>query len=155
MTTESETAMAVIDAALTALADGGGDFCAVFAPGATSTLQEAAPSWARQCGPHGMRAIAGWLASGFDDLRWQVDDLLAVKGAVMVRATLSGRHVRAFFTYDETGRAKVHPPSGYSFAVPQVHWFTVTGGLVAAHHMSSATLSAARLALAGPSVPNS
>ncbi len=53
---------------------------------------------------------------------------------VVLHATMSGRHVRTFVSYDEHGRpAQAFPPTGKRFATTQTHWFRLADGKVIEH----------------------
>jgi hypothetical protein len=53
---------------------------------------------------------------------------------VVIHATMSGRQVKPFVTYDaDAGVKQAFPPTGRTFASTQSHWFRVQDGLVILH----------------------
>lgn len=92
------------------------------------------PPACRQRGPAGVWATALWLREAFEDLRWEVHEVVAERDLVVVHCTMSGRHVKPFVGYDEHARVKeAFPPTGRRFAVTQTHWFRIADGRMAEH----------------------
>lgn len=92
------------------------------------------PPACRQPGPAGVWATALWLREAFEDVRWEVHEVVAERDLVVVHCTMSGRHVKPFVGYDEHARVKeAFPPTGRRFAVTQTHWIRVTDGRFAEH----------------------
>jgi nogalonic acid methyl ester cyclase / aklanonic acid methyl ester cyclase len=66
-----------------------------------------------------------WLRSAFSELKFEERDVIASGDRVAMRVVMSGRHTGAFLG---------HHPTGRSFAAEQVHFFTLYGGKLLAHH---------------------
>ena len=56
-------------------------------------------------GPESMRQLANWLRSGFPDLHFTVEELVADGDTVVGRVTMSGTHQGRFQGIEPTGRA--------------------------------------------------
>jgi predicted ester cyclase len=128
-------AEAVVRRSIQIMADGTpADFEAVVHPAAVNREAAAEPPACRGAGPAAFYATALWLRAAYADLRWAVHDVVAVGDLVVVHATMSGRHVGPFVSYDAGGRpAQVFPPTGRTFATTQSHWFRLADGKVIEH----------------------
>lgn len=104
--------------------------------GADAVNREAAdePLAARRRGPAAFLASAQWLRSAFDDLTWQVLDVVAEADLVCVHAIMSGRHTRPFVLFAEDGRPRqAFAPTGRQFRTSQTHWFRLVDGKIVEH----------------------
>jgi len=106
------------------MADGSrADFDGVYSPDAVNREAAAEPPAARQPGPAGFYATAGWLRAAFSGLRWEIHQTAEQDDLVVVHATMSGRHTGEFVRY-RPGTAivdAVMPPTGKEFAATQTH----------------------------------
>ena len=92
------------------------------------------PPAAREHGPAGCYATALWLRNAFEDLRWEIGEVVAEGDLIAVHCTMSGRQVGPFVAYDERGEvAQAFPPTGRTFAITQSHWFRMRDGMVVEH----------------------
>lgn len=92
------------------------------------------PPETRGRGPAAAWATAQWLRNAYADLDWRVNDVLVRDDLAVVSATMSGRHTGPTVFYDADGRVeRVFPPTGRGFAVEQVHFCRLGGGLVLEH----------------------
>ena len=128
-------AEAVARRSIQIMADGTlADFEAVVHPAAVNREAEAEPPACRGAGPAAFYATALWLRAAYADLRWAIHDVVAEGDLVVVHATMSGRHVGPFVSYDAAGRpAQAFPPTGRTFATTQTHWFRLAEGKVIEH----------------------
>ena len=110
------------------------EFKSVVHPDATNREAVDEPPATRGRGPEAFYATALWLREAYADLTWEVNDIVADGDLVVIHATMSGRQVEPFVTYDAQGRpAQAFPATGRTFAVTQSHWFRVEDGLVIEH----------------------
>jgi predicted ester cyclase len=110
------------------------DFAAVVHPDARNREAEAEPPACRGRGPAAIHATALWLRSAYDDLNWEIHDVVADGDLVVLHTTMSGRHARPFVAYGRDGTpAEAFPPTGRTFAVTQTHWYRTSDGLVIEH----------------------
>jgi predicted ester cyclase len=121
--------------AIQIMADGTlADFEAVVHPAAVNREAQAEPPACRGAGPAAFFATALWLRAAYADLRWAIHDVVAAGDLVVLHATMSGRHVGPFVSYDAAGRpAQAFPPTGRTFATTQTHWLRLAGGQVIEH----------------------
>ena len=92
------------------------------------------PPATRGTGPAAFYATALWLRSAYADLNWEIHSAIAEGDLVAVHATMSGRQVGPFVTYDAEGLPRqAFPATGKSFAVTQSHWFRIADGKVMEH----------------------
>ena len=110
------------------------EFRSVVHPEATNREAAAEPPATRGRGPEACYATALWLREAYADLKWDIADVVAEGDHVVIHATMSGRQVKPFVTYDADGEpAQAFPATGRTFAVTQSHWFRVQDGLVVEH----------------------
>jgi len=110
------------------------EFRVVVHPEATNRESVDEPPATRGPGPEACYATALWLREAYADLKWQVHDVVAEGDLVVIHATMSGRHVKPFVSYDADGAVKqAFPPTGRTFATKQTHWFRVKDGQVFEH----------------------
>lgn len=103
-------------------------------PEATNREAAAEPPATRGKGPEAFYATALWLREAYAELKWDVEDIVADGDLVVIHATMSGRQVKPFVTYDATGvPAQAFPSNNRTFSVTQSHWFRVQDGLVIEH----------------------
>lgn len=92
------------------------------------------PLACRQRGPAGAYATALLLRDAFAELDWQLHDVLADGELMVAHVTMSGRHVRTLYSYDEHARVSAaFPPTGRRFAVTQTHWCRLAEGKILEH----------------------
>jgi predicted ester cyclase len=129
------TATEVCTRSLAIMAEGTlADFAEVIHPDAINREAVAEPPACRTRGPAAFLASANWLRSAFAELHWSIEDTAGSDDLVAMRATMSGRQVGTFVTYDADGRAAQAMPSrGRSFAVHQTHWLRLADGLIVEH----------------------
>jgi predicted ester cyclase len=110
------------------------DFEAIVHPEARNREDVDEPPASRGRGPAAFYATALWLRDAYEDLRWDIHDVVAEGDVVVLHATMSGRHTGAFVGYDENARpAQAFPPTGRRFATTQSHWFRIAEGKVIEH----------------------
>lgn len=110
------------------------DFQTLVLADARNREADAEPPACRGRGPAAIHATALWLRAAFDDLRWEVHDVVADGDLVVLHTTMSGRHARTFIGYGADGRpSEAFPPTGKTFAVTQTHWYRMADGLVVEH----------------------
>lgn len=110
------------------------DFEAVVHPDATNREAVDEPPACRGRGPAAFYSTALWLRDAWADLRWEIHDVVAEGDLVVLRATMSGRHVRTFVGYGPDARpSEAFPPTGKRFATTQTHWFRMADGKVIEH----------------------
>lgn len=110
------------------------DFEEVTHPQARNREAVDEPPESRGQGPAAFYATALWLRDAWADLRWEVHEVVCQGDLVVLHATMSGRHVRTFVTYDADAQpAQAFPPTGRTFATTQTHWFRVADGKVIEH----------------------
>jgi predicted ester cyclase len=92
------------------------------------------PPAARERGPAGCYATALWLRGAFEDLRWEIGEVIAEGDLVVVHCTMKGRHTRVFVDYDEDANVgQAFPATGRTFASTQTHWLRIVDGKVIEH----------------------
>ena len=62
------------------------------------------PPAARGRGPAAAYATAEWLRGAFDDLHWEIHEVIAEGDIVVVHCTMQGRHTGVFVDYDEDAK---------------------------------------------------
>jgi predicted ester cyclase len=117
------------------MVDGGlTDFEAVIHPDARNRESVQEPPAARGRGPAAFYATALWLREAFAELSFDIHDAAADGDLVVLHATISGRHVRPFVSYDAEARpAQAFPPTGKRFAATQTHWCRIADGKLIEH----------------------
>ena len=109
-------------------------FDAVVHPDAVNREGKDEPPECRGRGPAAFYATALWLRSWFDDLAFEVHDVVVDGELVVVHNTMSGRQTGPATIYGPDGSvAQAMPPTGKRFATTQSHWFRVQDGLVIEH----------------------
>ena len=72
-------------------------------------------------GPAGYLAIIGMMRSGFPDIQWTLEDIVAEGDKVAARFMMSGTHQGAFFGVPPTGKSiKVQAMNFYRFYNGQI-----------------------------------
>ena len=103
------------------------------------------PPAARERGPAGCYATALWLRNAFEDLRWEIGEVVAEGDLIAVHCTMKGRHTRVFVDYDEDAKVgQAFPPTGRTFASTQTHWLRIADGQVIEHWANRDDLGMAR-----------
>ncbi|WP_200215893.1 ester cyclase [Micromonospora coerulea] len=103
-------------------------------PQAVNREAKAEPAACRVHGPAAFAATARWLRAAFEDLNFDIHDVVADGDLVAVHCTMSGRQVGPFVAYDERGEVdQAFPPTGRRFAITQTHWFRVKDGQLIEH----------------------
>jgi steroid delta-isomerase-like uncharacterized protein len=70
-------------------------------------------------GPAGYLAIIGMMRSGFPDIQWTLDEMVAEGDKVAARFTMRGTHTGSFFGVPATGK---------SIAVQAMNFYRLTDG---------------------------
>ncbi len=70
-------------------------------------------------GPAGYLAVIGMMRSGFPDIQWTLEEMIAEGDRVAARFTMRGTHRGAFFGV---------PPSGKSIEVQAMNFYRLAGG---------------------------
>jgi steroid delta-isomerase-like uncharacterized protein len=70
-------------------------------------------------GPAGYLAIIGMMRSGFPDIRWTLEEMIAEDDKVAARFTMRGTHQGSFFGV---------PPTGKTIAVQAMNFYRLSGG---------------------------
>jgi predicted ester cyclase len=103
------------------------------------------PPAARGRGPAAFKATYDWLHATFEELRWDIEDLVAEGDLVVARTVMRGRQVAPFVTYGPDGRpAQVLASNGRSFATSQTHWYRLAEGRIIGHAANRDDLGQAR-----------
>lgn len=89
-------------------------------------------SASRSCGPDGFRATVAALHEAFAGFRLEPRDVIANGDKVVIRATVSGRHLGAF----DSATA-----SGTEWSTQQIHIFRLAGDQVIEHWASDHALT--------------
>ena len=107
---------------------------AVIHPDAANDEAVSEPPAARGRGPAAFKATYDWLHAAFDELGWDVEELVAEGDLVVARTVMRGRQVAPFATYGPDGRvAQVFASNGRSFAAFQTHWYRLAEGRIIGH----------------------
>ncbi|WP_232661278.1 ester cyclase [Pseudonocardia sp. TRM90224] len=111
--------------------------------------RRAAPPDARGTGPEALYRLCSWLRGGFDDMSYEIHDVIAEADTVTVYCTMHGRHTRpfAFFTDGTNGDIDVDAafaPTGKTFAITESHWFHMCDGKIIEHWANRDDLGWAR-----------
>lgn len=69
----------------------------------------------------------------FPDFRMEIEDLAAIGNDVIVRMMVTGTHKEVGQIPVLGGLLVGVPPSGRSFKVQHIHWYTLEGGLIIEH----------------------
>ena len=136
------------------MADGDlSDFEEVVHPDARNREADAEPPACRGTGPAAFYATALWLREAYDDLHWEIHDMVAEGDIVVAHVTMSGRQVGTFVGYGPDALpAQAFPARGRTFATTQTHWFRVADGKVIEHWANRDDLgTAAQLGWVPPS----
>ena len=114
-------------------------------PDAANDEAVSEPPAARGRGPAAFKATHDWLHAAFEELRWDVEDLVAEGDLVAARTVMRGRQVAPFVTYGPDGEpAQVFASNGRSFAASQTHWYRLEGGRIVGHAADRDDLGQAR-----------
>ena len=70
-------------------------------------------------GPGGYLAIIGMMRSGFPDIQWTLEEMIAEDDKVAARFTMRGTHQGSFFGV---------PPTGKTIAVQAMNFYRLAGG---------------------------
>ena len=70
-------------------------------------------------GPDGYLAIIGMMRSGFPDIQWTLEEMIAEDDKVAARFTMRGTHQGGFFGV---------PPTGKTIAVQAMNFYRLAGG---------------------------
>ena len=111
-----------------------GDFDQVVHVAAVNREAKDEPPETRGRGPAAFFATALWLRSSFDDLAFEIHDVVAERDLVVVHTTMSGRQTGPFVIYGADGQvAQAMPATGKRFATTQTHWLRLRDGKVVEH----------------------
>ena len=110
------------------------DFDEVVHPEAINREAKDEPPESRDRGPAAFWATALWLRGWFDDLAFEVHDVVAEGDLVVVHNTMSGRQTATAVMYGpDGGVVQAMPPTGRAFATTQTHWLRLRDGMVIEH----------------------
>ncbi|MET0145012.1 MAG: ester cyclase [Ilumatobacteraceae bacterium] len=110
------------------------EFDAVVHPDAINREGKDEPPESRGRGPAAFFATALWLRAWFDDLAFEIHDVVAEGDLVVVHNTMSGRQTGPGVFYGPDGRVKqAMPATGKPFAATQTHWLRLRDGMVIEH----------------------
>jgi steroid delta-isomerase-like uncharacterized protein len=70
-------------------------------------------------GPDGYLAVIGMMRSGFPDIQWTLEEMIAEVDMVAARFTMRGTHRGTFFGV---------PPTGKTIAVQAMNFYRLSGG---------------------------
>jgi steroid delta-isomerase-like uncharacterized protein len=70
-------------------------------------------------GPAGYLEIIGMMRSGFPDIQWRLEEMIAEGDQVAARFTMRGTHQGVFFGV---------PPTGKKIAVSAMNFYRLSGG---------------------------
>lgn len=70
-------------------------------------------------GPAGYLAVIGMMRSGFSDIQWTLEEMIAEDDKVAARFTMRGTHQGSFFGV---------PPTGKTIAVQALNFYRLSGG---------------------------
>lgn len=134
-TLEREAAEALCRRSIDIMIDGSlEDFVAVVHPDAVNREAKDEPPETRGRGPAAFYATALWLREWFDELDFEIHEIVVDDDLVVVHNTMSGRQTGVATIYGEGGRLEqAMPATGERFATTQTHWFRIRDGLVAEH----------------------
>ena len=76
-------------------------------------------------GPGGYLAIIGMMRSGFPDIQWTIEEIVAEGDRLAARFTMRGRHTGAFFGI---------PPTGKEIAVQAINFYRFAEGRIIEEH---------------------
>ena len=76
-------------------------------------------------GPAGYLEIIGMMRSGFPDIQWALEEMIAEGDKVAVRFTMRGTHQGAFFGV---------PPTGNEISVKAMNFYRLSGGQIVEEH---------------------
>jgi len=103
-------------------------------------IEAALASFAPVVSNHGRAApkavlglILGDIRTRFPDVHLGIEEIVAVRDCVIVRNTYSGTHLGVGRLPVDGGLMVGVPPTGRTFAVQHIHWFTLRGGLIVEH----------------------
>jgi predicted ester cyclase len=133
MTADAAKALAI--RSMQIMVDGSrSDFDEVVHPEAVNREAKDEPPESRGRGPAAFYATALWLRGWFDDLAFEVHDVVAEGDLVVVHNTMSGRQTGPAVIYGADGQvAQVMPATGKRFATTQTHWLRMRDGKVVEH----------------------
>jgi len=110
------------------------EFDEVVHPDAVNRESKDEPPETRGRGPAAFYATALWLRGWFDDLAFEVHDVVVDGDLVVVHNTMSGRHTGTAVMYGvDGGVEQAMPPTRRTFATTQSHWLRVRDGKVVEH----------------------
>lgn len=76
-------------------------------------------------GPAGYLEIIGMMRSGFPDIQWTLEEMIAEGDKVAVRFTMRGTHQGAFFGV---------PPTGNKISAKAMNFYRLSGGQIVEEH---------------------
>lgn len=110
------------------------EFTDVVHPRAVNREAIAEPPAARGVGPTAFHATALWLQRAFDDLAWDIHEVVEERDLVVVHATMRGIQTGTFVSYGPDARpVAAFPARSRRFAVTQTHWMRTVDGKVIEH----------------------
>jgi predicted ester cyclase len=101
--------------------------------GATQFFAENIDNFGRPVGHKVAVAIFTDVYTTFPDWRMEIEELAALGADVIVRVTVTGTHKGVGKLPVNGGLLIDVPPTGKSFKVEHIHWYTLKNGLIVAH----------------------
>lgn len=90
----------------------------------------------RVVGHAGVTRVLGDILERFPDVRLTIEEIIATGDDVVVRLTYAGTHLGVGRLPIDGGFMIGVAPTGRTFAVQHIHWFTLRDGLISRHRAS-------------------
>jgi predicted ester cyclase len=101
--------------------------------GMLACLAEDARNHGRPAGRKGIGLILGDMFETFPDLKFTVEEVVAVEDQVITRAMYSGTHLGVSRAPSNSGQLVGVAPTGRRFSVQHIDWYTLKDGLIVEH----------------------
>ena len=102
---------------------------------------ETATSEGRRHGPVAARLLNEDLCRAAPDIRAVIQEMVAAVDQVVVRSIWSGTHLGQGAILTDSERVPRLAPTGRSFSIQSIDWFTLEDGLIARHHSNRDEMS--------------
>ena len=100
---------------------------------AAQFFAEGTDNFGRPVGRQGVLAVLTDVYSTFPDWRMEIEDLATVGDYVIVRVNVTGMHKGVGKLPVNGGLLIGVPPTGKTFQVEHIHWYTLKNGLIVDH----------------------